>query len=367
VKFGIAFLGCSPDRDYKRAYDEMIEQTVYAEELGFESAWWTEHHRSTYGVVPRPPVLMAAVAERTSKIRLGIGVAILPYDNPVRTAEDYAMVDVLSNGRLDFAAGRGYQPREFELMRADPNTSREVFEESLDIIMGLWSTPEGETFSYHGTHYDFTDIEIFPKPVQDPIPVYMAAVTQASFVAAAKRNIQIMTGPGLQAIDKLKVGNIEAARALIDHGRDPQSIDFPMQVVVRVAETEQKARDLLVHPMKWYFEQLNQRGIHPAHSGKPPKGYDEYIESAKRMTGDPTLDGAIEAGVVLASDPDGVKEFIGGLRDEIGLKNFICTFNIGETKHEEMLETMRIFAEEVMPSFQDETPVPDAFLAPAGA
>src|SRR5271154_2721198 len=87
--------------DYKKAYNEALGQIEYAEELGFDNVWLAEHHGSKYGSMPSPQVFAAAVAQATERIRIGIAVSVLPFDNPVRVAEDYAMVDVLSNGRLD--------------------------------------------------------------------------------------------------------------------------------------------------------------------------------------------------------------------------------------------------------------------------
>ena len=144
MKFGVFFVCESPDRDFKRAYDEMLEQIDYAEHLGFDTVWLAEHHGSTYGSMPSGAVMAAAVAQRTKFIRIGLAVSILPFNNPVRIAEDYAMVDVLSGGRLDFGVGRGYQPSEYAMLGlADKQAqSREIFQESLDILIGLWTHDE---------------------------------------------------------------------------------------------------------------------------------------------------------------------------------------------------------------------------------
>ena len=365
MKFGVFFLGSSPRKNYGQTYAEIIEQAECAEQLGFDSVWLAEHHRSEFGTMPRPAIMAAALAERTERMRIGVGVSILPFDNPVRVAEDWAMVDVLSGGRLNFGAGRGYQPREFEIMRADPSESRGVFAEALDIILGLWNA-DG-LFSYKGAHFEFTDIEIYPKPVQRPVPAWVAAVSPATFELAASRGLQVITGPGLQVLDELKVGNIEAARTLIEGGRDPATIDFPMHVVIHLHETREAALRSFEGPIEWYFDQLNRDGIHPAHARTPAKSYETYIESAKRMQGAPTLEGAVQAGIALVGDPEDACLRVRELRDDIGLKQLLCVFNIGDITHEEVLRTMKLWAEEVMPHFRDETPVPDAFLARADA
>jgi alkanesulfonate monooxygenase SsuD/methylene tetrahydromethanopterin reductase-like flavin-dependent oxidoreductase (luciferase family) len=96
--------------NHQHDYEEMLSQIKYAEELGFDLVWVAEHHSSPFGIIPSPHVVLAAIAQRSNKMRIGSSVSILTLNNPVHIAEDYAMVDVLSGGRLEFGVGRGYQP-----------------------------------------------------------------------------------------------------------------------------------------------------------------------------------------------------------------------------------------------------------------
>ncbi|MBA3347195.1 MAG: LLM class flavin-dependent oxidoreductase, partial [Actinobacteria bacterium] len=187
MKFGVFFVSETPDDDYKRAYDETLEQIEYAEHLGFDTVWLAEHHGSTYGSMPSGAVMAAAVAQRTTFIRIGLAVNILPFNNPVRMAEDYAMVDVLSNGRLDYGVGRGYQPDEFAMLGLGDRqeTSREIFQESLEVITGLWTH---EQFSYSGKYYTLDHAELHPRPIQKPHPpVYVAAISPETFGLIAEK------------------------------------------------------------------------------------------------------------------------------------------------------------------------------------
>src|SRR4051812_38506549 len=215
----------------------MIEQAQYAEQLGFETIWVAEHH-SAYGSIPSPAVLLAALAQQTKTIRIGSSISVLPFQNPVRIAEEYAMVDVLSHGRLNFGVGRGNQPNEYKLMRAVQDDSREIFWEALDIILGLWN--EGR-ISYHGKHFNFDDIEIVPRPVQKPVPVWVAALSPETYPMVAERGLQLVTAPLGGTLEQVKERIIGAARVLIAHGRDPESIDFPMNTDVHIAATPQEA------------------------------------------------------------------------------------------------------------------------------
>ena len=109
MRFGLFLRAREPRRNFRRAYSEMFGQIEYAEELGFDSVWLAEHHGSPYGSMPSPAVAASAIAKFTERLRIGLAVSILPFANPVRIAEEYAMVDVISNGRLDMGVGRGYQ------------------------------------------------------------------------------------------------------------------------------------------------------------------------------------------------------------------------------------------------------------------
>jgi natural product biosynthesis luciferase-like monooxygenase protein len=362
VKFGIFYVGGIRHTNYKQAYDDFLKQVQYAEELGFDSVWLGEHHGSLYGTFPNPAVLAAAIARETERIRIGIAISVLPFQNPVRIAEDWAMVDVLSGGRVNFGVGRGYQPREFKMMLADQNKSREVFVEALDIILGLWNSDE--PISFHGEHFDFTDIELFPKPIQKPIPVWVAAVSPSTFQLVAERGLQVLAQPGLQTLEKVRSGIVDAARTLIAHGRDPATIDFPLFSVIHLAETPELAYEEFAPTMEWYFGEINKPGIHPGQGTSTPKGYEAYAASGERMKAKPTLDGAIESGIALVTDVEGARERVRQMRDELGVKQFGCSFQTGGIPVDVAMRQMKLWASEVMPYFKDDdTPVPEAFVS----
>jgi alkanesulfonate monooxygenase SsuD/methylene tetrahydromethanopterin reductase-like flavin-dependent oxidoreductase (luciferase family) len=114
VKFGIFFLLEQPPwKSQEPVYRDALGQATYAEELGFDAVWLAEHHFSEYGICPSMAVLAGAIAQRTRRVALGTAVCILPFNHPLRIAEEWAMVDLLSHGRLDFGVGRGYQPAEY--------------------------------------------------------------------------------------------------------------------------------------------------------------------------------------------------------------------------------------------------------------
>src|SRR5919198_1015739 len=150
MRFGTYFfLQAPPTLTHAEVFRREIEQMVWTEELGFDSLWLTEHPFIEYGLSVSPAVLAAAAAVRTQRVRIGLAAAILPFHDPVRLAEELAMVDILSGGRLDVGVGRGNRPVEFEGYPVPQIESRERCDESLAIMIGAWTM---ERFSFAGRH-----------------------------------------------------------------------------------------------------------------------------------------------------------------------------------------------------------------------
>src|ERR1700730_15706587 len=158
MKFGLLTLfdhyaeDCCEEQYYKNFLDEV----VYAEEWGFDSVWIGEHHFCRY-ICPAPQIVAAAVAQRTKTIRIGTAIALLPHHDPIRLAEDYALVDLLSGGRLDFGVGRGFIKSGYDGFKQSRGESRQCFNECLEIIEGLCRHP---AFSYRGKFYSVSEVSI---------------------------------------------------------------------------------------------------------------------------------------------------------------------------------------------------------------
>jgi alkanesulfonate monooxygenase SsuD/methylene tetrahydromethanopterin reductase-like flavin-dependent oxidoreductase (luciferase family) len=356
MKFGLFYVLESPDADFRRAYTEMLGQIEYAEELGFDSVWLAEHHGSPYGSMPSPAVAASAIATLTERLRIGIAVSILPFANPVRIAEEYAMVDVISNGRLDLGVGRGYQPREFAMLGlADQQQhSRAIFNESLEVLIGLW---ENETFSYHGEHYQFDDVTLTPRPVQQPRPpIIVAAISPETFNLVEKYGLNIMVTPTLMSLPELKEHVIDAKQRLIKAGRTPESLNFPMNWQMHLAPTREEAEQRPADSLAWYFNlvmDLVPKGPNA------PKGYEfmRDLAAAFEQAGGVSVPALQEAGIIILDDPAGTADKIREVRDDIGQQEVFCWMRIGGLSDESVRDSMRLFAEEVMPEFQGQEPV----------
>src|SRR5215470_172137 len=196
MRFSILTLGdnYSHLRSHEQFYHEVLEEAQYAEELGYEGFWVGEHHfQASQRVFPSPQMVLAAIAQRTKRIRLGTGVSVLPVNDPIRIAEDMAALDLLSHGRVSFGVGRGYQPHEFAGFNVALETTKERFWECLEVIRLAWTQ---ERFSYHGKFYHYDDIALLPQPVQKPLPpIWVAAASPGSAEEAARRGYAFCAAP----------------------------------------------------------------------------------------------------------------------------------------------------------------------------
>ena len=351
MRFGLFFIMPSPTGDHTRDLGEMLEQVEYAEELGYDSVWIAEHH-SAYGIVGNAAVALAAVAQRTRRIRIGSSVAVLPFQNPVRVAEDYAMVDVLSGGRLNFGAGRGSIWKEYQMMSADRDHSKEIFWEAMDIVLALWN--ESEPVTYRGAHFQLEDVETVPRPVQRPIPTWVAAVSPDTFPKCAERGLQIMTA-GVGEWDEFCTRTVGAAQTLVAGGADPNTIEFPHTMNCYVAETPERARAEYASAV-WTMHELTPYSPF-ASVPKITKDFEYYKKMNERLlrheTGESMLDEALAKKQMMVTDPAGARRQLRELRDAVGLDHFVGATMVGGLDHELVLRSMKLFADEVMPEFRD--------------
>jgi alkanesulfonate monooxygenase SsuD/methylene tetrahydromethanopterin reductase-like flavin-dependent oxidoreductase (luciferase family) len=171
---------------YHEVYEDFVAYVVAAEELGFESVFLVEHHFTGLGDIGASLLVLGHLASRTSTMRLGSAVTVLPWHVPPLLAEQAATVDVLSGGRLDFGVGRGYRPNEFHGFCIDEAQARGRFDECLDVVVKAWTSTE--RFSHDGRHWRFRDIVVEPRPVQRPHPpIWVAALSENSVRDAARQ------------------------------------------------------------------------------------------------------------------------------------------------------------------------------------
>ena len=190
MKFGLAYEMQRPELDDHAVIEETIEQICLADAMGFDYVWFVEHHfLTTFSMSPCPEVMFGALSRLTKRIRLGFGVVILPYHHPIRVAERVAMVDHLSGGRVDLGTGRS-AAYEQTGMGIDPRQTREMWEESLQMIPQIW---QSDYFEWDGRYWQVPPRQVLPKPLQQPHPpLWVAALQPATYELAAERGIGVM-------------------------------------------------------------------------------------------------------------------------------------------------------------------------------
>jgi natural product biosynthesis luciferase-like monooxygenase protein len=326
--------------------EDAIHEAVLAEELGFDTVWLAEHHFSDYGAVPSTSILGAAIAARTSTIRIGTGVLVLPFQNPIRIAEDFALLDQLSGGRLDLGVGRGYQPHEFAGFGIPMSESRDRFDEVLAIIEGLWTN---ETFSFAGKYYQCDEVSLNPRPLQQPTPpIWIAAVSPESFEKVARMRKPFMSAPSIAPLPKVRKCFDIYRRALAEQGISDEGFQFPVQRHVYIGENERDAYETPKDPFMWY-QRRNQELM--SSKSATDESY-KFYQRAQANKVDLDYDEVASSEATLLCTAEEAVKRIQKIREEIDLNYLLCTFQFGGLARDKAEASMRRFAEEVMPAFR---------------
>jgi alkanesulfonate monooxygenase SsuD/methylene tetrahydromethanopterin reductase-like flavin-dependent oxidoreductase (luciferase family) len=341
MKFGAHYLPTYvPDLDGPVAefYRRMFAQIEEMDRLGFDHAWVTEHHFGEYGgTVPHPPTFLSAVARATKRIRLGVAINALPLHNPLEVAESYAMVDVISNGRLEFGVGKGSEPSEYKRsgVRQEEATAR--MKEGTEILLQAWSD---EPVSFRGEFFQYENVRVLPKPVQRPHPpVWVGcARTEDSFRWAGENGFNLMTLPYLyktpEALPSLvKIYRDALARAGHDAGERQVLGKFHIYVSASLKHAITEAAPYLEN----YF------AVHAAHDPDRKVGGLLKLRDVRAQ---------LSEGFAIAGDPARCIDTIQHWRDEVGLTTISLTFHFGGMPQEMALKNIRLFAEKVMPKLQ---------------
>jgi natural product biosynthesis luciferase-like monooxygenase protein len=350
MKFGMLHLFESPDgRSEGQMINEQLSLMETAEDYGFDSVWPAEHHFSEYGVCGSPALNLAAIARTTRKIRLGTGVVVLPLHHPIRVAEDYAMLDHLSGGRVELGVGRGYQPIEFEGFGVDQTRSRELFDESLEVIKQAWT--QGRV-DFEGKHYQFKDLEVRPRPLQRPHPpIWMAALSEESFEKAGRLGFNLLLSPvfGGSLVDARD--RISRYRdALADAGHDPSSREVGALVMFYTGKTHEEARKEFADPVMWYFRTFG-KFVAPK-VGQPPIESYEWYTQIRDLASVVEWDTLLTHGAVICGETDFVSEKLAELKELTGIDHLLGWTRLGGISDELVQGHMERMRDSVMPALR---------------
>lgn len=323
----------------------VLDQCAYGEEIGFESVWLAEHHFHPFaGIFSAPPVIGAAIAQRTTKMRIGTAVLLLPYHNPLRVAEDYATLDCLSNGRVEFGVGHGFVKWEALTFGIPLDELRDRFKENLDVVLKAWREAKLE---HKGRFHEYHGVEVLPRPMQEPHPtVWMAATTSVeSFEYSGAQGFHMMLIPFLNEIEELREKMQVYFKTRRAAGHDPATARVLGVYHAYVGESSAEARAAAQYGLHEYHS-----AAQVAHSLTPgmadPQSYrshDKHRAAMKRLTFDELVDQCR----VLVGDADEVQDKLDYVRGRLFLTDWAGNFALGGLSDHQVRASMQRFMEHV--------------------
>ncbi len=349
----------SEESESQRLY-EALDQITYAEEMGFDSVWFSEHHfRPVWSHNSAPDLTLAAVSQRTSRIRLGIGVVLAPIHHPLHVAARMATLDILSHGRVDVGLGRTGYPYQLTPYGAKLEDTRGMWNEFADVLPRIWTE---EVFSQDGTYFKIPPREVLPKPVQKPHPPLWSA-------CASDETARLTGKLGLGGLFGSEGGpqKVEHAMGLYREAlqdAQPSSSLINSQTALMTAGYCHEDRRVVetrgVELVSWYTEQQRERARLVWRDYDPatvPPDYRGYYERDQRLAagphpGEPTPREVIEQGTSFCvGTPEDCIRFI-ETYEALGIEEVFPLCAIGPARHEEVMHTLRLFGEHVIPHFQ---------------
>ena len=329
----------------KKVLDQTTEEVVYAEELGFHSAWVAEHHFSRYGLGSSSLVFSASVAAQTKRIRLGTAILVPPLHHPIKLAEDAATLDVVSGGRLDAGFGRGSAEYEYAGYGIDQEESQGRFQETINLLKGLWTTPG---FSHKGDYFDLNEVNLVPPPLQKPHPpIYIAATrTPATLDFAVTTGHPLIIGVVLDTADALDLCRrfVEKSK---EAGHNVPVSSIPFFRYFYVAETEEEAKKDTEAALSWTLDMVQWRRTFQRGS----EVYEKMDDWRRVRTELPTTNEHLYDQRAIIGTPDQCVAQIKELQRH-GIEYFGCNFSFGGMEQGKLLRSMKLFADEVMPHFR---------------
>jgi alkanesulfonate monooxygenase SsuD/methylene tetrahydromethanopterin reductase-like flavin-dependent oxidoreductase (luciferase family) len=341
MNFGTFLLMQSPSAaPSEELYARALEHAQAAEDLGFRNVWLAEHHFSTYGYLARPVQLATYLAAKTKRLRVGTAVIVVPLHHPLVIAEEIATLDLLAGGRVDIGLGRGYQYYEFERFGLEMDSARARWEEAVDIIM---LALRGEPFSYTGQLYTIPETTVFPRPLQKPHPpIWVTAQSPASVEATVRRGFNLLTGGFGVPVETLGEYRQLFDRLISDV--QPASVpEVGVQRAVYVTTDSADAREA-AEQAKWNMRvTLSLRNHY------------ERVERGRAIAvpteGEPSTDDLLDRFLIIGT-PETVIRQIKRVQELVGMNHFNCSFWFGDLSQKRVLNSMDLFAREVMPAFR---------------
>ena len=307
---------------YKRALDriEIMDRT------GYDAVWLAEHHFSGYSVCPSVHLMAMHIASRTKRLRIGTAVTLAAFYHPLRVAEEVALLDVLTCGRINWGAGRGFDPIEMSVFGVDPKESTARFREAVEIVLAAWTN---ERLTFEGEFHRYEDVEVLPKPFQRPHPpTWVAASSLGAIEWAASRGLSILMDPhSAHAEIARKLGHYRSG--LEESGHEFGRRDIPTARLVALAETDAEAAAIAIRGAKWTAGYVPKQALTNFRSDdRTPTPVAHYMDD-----------------VIIHGSPERVLDTLRRLEEEIPLR-YLLLSPLSE-------KTFELFTQRVLPHLLD--------------
>ena len=356
MKFGLMYEIQIPEPHYpgieQERYGQVLAQVDLADEVGFEYFWTVEHHfLREFSHCSAPEVLYGAISQRTKRIRIGHAVALLPsqYNHPVRVAERAAVLDILSDGRMELGTGRSTTLIEMDGFEVDPEQTRAQWNEAIGMIPRMWTE---DPFSHQGEFFNIPERSVIPKPVQQPHPPLWVACSQPdSFRSAGEQGLGVLCfnlGGYAQMEER-----VAAYREAVQHA-NPVGAFVNNQVaalcIVHCGEDGEEARRVAGPEGAW-FVQMAENLYAPWAGRQVPDSYKFAVDAIQTERADKTAEDHIASGAFAMGTPDEVIEVMKKYQ-EAGVDQVLCFVQPGNLSHTRIMDSIKLMGRHVIPYFK---------------
>jgi len=343
MDFGLFYYCQGRGVPHDQAYAEMLDQIALAESLGFGECWFAEHHFTDYSILPSPNLLIAAAAPRTTRMRFGNYVNVMPFHHPLRLAAEAAMLDNLARGRFDFGIGKGVRPGEFAKLGLSFDDATAMTEEAIDVVLKFWME---DSASHEGRFWRFPELSLRPRPFQRPHPpLHMVASRPASAARVGARGWPV----AMHFTPTDVVAHcVEEYRAAVAARAEPpgRGAYRPRLLLCRetyVAETADVARAEGAVALQgfWYLSSLASPPLPARYSDE------QFKELTARVWGGRTYDELAAIGGMIIGSPEEVSAQVERL-EAIGVDTLLLVCSFGNLSHAQVCRSLELFARSVI-------------------
>jgi natural product biosynthesis luciferase-like monooxygenase protein len=322
-----------------------------SEAAGFDSLWANEHHFDPYGgIIPSPPTLLAALSQRTQHVRLGTSIVVLPLHSPIEVAEQLAMVDLMSGGRVEFGIGRGFVEFDYDRLGVSREDSQVRMREQLEVILKAW---RGEPFTHKGRFYTYENLEVWPRPEQRPHPPIWVSCsrTPSSFEWAGQMGYNVLT-VAYPSVQNLVANNKIYRDAWAKAGHPAGKWRLATHYHCVLSENKREAREIASAAWRRY----TQATTHTLDRLRSDQAYLNDPNRRQTVQDMQDIDRMVDELRTIACTPDEAVTLLERAQDAMGFTQCDCTFFFGGITHAQAQRSFRLFTKEVMPKLKNREP-----------